>query len=66
MLRLRTPQYLMVSPFHTAVDDFNLPRPRQRWLFPMFFTSMTLLIISVALMGLFLFNLFWNVPTGLG
>jgi len=56
----------MVSPFHTAVDDFNLPRPRQRWLFPMFFTSMTLLIISVALMGLFLFNLFWNVPTGLG
>ena len=47
---LRTPQYLMVSPFHTAVDDCTLPRPRQRWLFPMFCTSMTLLIVSVALM----------------
>jgi len=62
---LRMPQYLMVSPFHTAVDDCSLPRPRQRWLFPMFYTSMTLLIVSVALMGLFLINLFWNVPTGL-
>ena len=64
---LRTPHHLMVSPFHihAAVDDVSLPRPRQRWLFPMFFTSMTLLIVSVTLMGLFLFNLFWNIPTGL-
>jgi hypothetical protein len=61
----RTPQDLIVSPFHTAVDDCNLLWPRQRWLFPMFYTSLTLLIASVALMGLVFFNIFWNVPTGL-
>jgi hypothetical protein len=55
---VRTPQYLRVSPLPTDFDDVTTPK-RVR-LLPMLYTSVMLFIVSIVLMGFFLFRIFWT------
>ncbi len=58
---VQPPQYLRVSPAPTDFDDITAPK--RVWLLPMLYASVTLFIVSIALMGFFLFRIFWNEPT---
>jgi hypothetical protein len=55
---VRTPQYLRVFPAPTHFDDYT--EPKRVWLLPMLYASVTLFILSIALMGFFLFRIFWT------
>jgi hypothetical protein len=55
---VRAPQYLRVSPLPTDFDDVTVPK--RVWLLPMLYTSVTLFILSIVLMGFFLFKTFWT------
>ncbi len=55
---VRTPQYLRVSPLPTDFDDVTAAK--RVWLFPMLYTSVMLFILSIVLMGFFLFKTFWT------
>ncbi len=53
---VRTPQYLRVFPAPPHFDDVT--EPKRVWLLPMLYGSVTLFILSIALMVFFLFRIF--------
>ena len=66
LTRVRTPQYVKVSPSLTDFDDFNPHAtiyfyfPGRIWLLTTFIASVTLFFINLVLMGYFLFKTFWT------